>query len=203
MKTTLKILGYFALACIAIAVVGAVVIYSGFYNVAAGTRHTQLVHTSLEKLMINSVRAHAKDVEVPNGIDLRSPEFAQHAVAHFESMCVICHGAPGRDPERWTQALYPSPPDLIHSLREHKWTDSEVFWIIKNGVKDTGMAGFGDSHADRDLWALTALVRRFVDMSPDEYRTMVRQARLERSADSGSRQELSPDLEPSLPEHQH
>ena len=181
MKTTLKILGYVALACIALAAIGAIVIYSGSYNVAATSRHTQLVHASLDKLMINSVRSHAKEVVVPSGIDLHDREFARHAVGHFESMCVMCHGAPGRDPDRWSQALYPPPPDLIHSLRDHKWTDQEVFWIVKHGIKDTGMAAFGDSHDDRDLWALTALVRQFLDMSPDEYRAMVQQAQSEQS----------------------
>lgn len=76
------------------------------------------------------------------------------------------------DADRWSQALYPTPPDLIHALREHKWSDQEVFWIIKHGVKDTGMSAFGDSHSDEEIWALTALVRQSLDLSPEEYRVM-------------------------------
>ncbi|MEZ5413646.1 MAG: cytochrome c [Opitutaceae bacterium] len=202
MKTTLRILGYIALGYVVLVAVGAVVIYSGSYNIAATTRHTQLVHASLNKLMINSVRSHAKDVVVPTGIDLRDREFARHAVGHFESMCLMCHGAPGRDPDRWSQSLYPPPPDLIHSLREHKWTDQEVFWIIKHGIKDTGMAAFGDSHDDRDLWALTALVRQFLEMSPDEYRTMAQNAQAEPSPQPTGREQPSQKSQ-SSPGHKH
>lgn len=177
MKTALKFLGYLAATVVVLAAIAAVVIYSGSYNVAATTRHTKLVHASLDKLMINSVRAHAKEVTVPPGINLHDRALAQQAAGHFEAMCAMCHGAPGRDPDRWSQALYPPPPDLIHALREHKWTDEEVFWVIKNGVKDTGMSAFGDSHRDHDLWALTALVRQFLDMSPEDYRTMAEHAK--------------------------
>lgn len=202
MKTTLKILGYFALACVVLAAIGAIVIYSGAYNVAATTRHTQLVHASLDKLMINSVRNHAKEVVVPTGVDLRDREFARHAVGHYEAMCAMCHGAPGRDPDRWSQALYPPPPDLIHSLREHNWTDQEVFWIIKHGIKDTGMSAFGDSHHDRDLWALTALVRQFLEMSPDQYHAMVEHARSEQSLQPTGREQPS-QKQSASPGHKH
>lgn len=180
-------LGYIALGWGILAATGGIVIYSGGYNIATETRHTKLVRASLEELMVSSVRSHAEDVAVPTDVDFRDKEVAQTGVEHFESMCVMCHGAPGREPDRWSRSLYPPPPDLVRALREHKWTDQEVFWIIKHGVKDTGMAGFGDSHDDRDLWALTALVRQLPNLSSDEYRNRVQAA--------GSRDER--------PDHKH
>lgn len=49
------------------------------------------------------------------------------------------------------------------------------------------MAAFGESHDESELWALTALVRQFLEMSPDEYeyRPLVQQAQLQESADEG------------------
>ena len=68
-------------------------------------------------------------------------------------MCRTCHGAPGRKADPWL--LYPPAPELGEALREKRWTDSEVFWIIKNGIKDAAMGAFGGSHpaahSDEDI----------------------------------------------------
>ena len=89
-------------------------------------------------------------------------------------MCRTCHGAPGRKPDPWQ--LYPPAPDLADALGVTRWRDAEVFWIIKNGLKDTGMSAFGQSHDDEEIWALTAFVRQLDTLSPDQFRTMTQQA---------------------------
>ena len=86
-------------------------------------------------------------------------------------MCRTCHGAPGKKPDPWQ--LYPPAPDLADALRVTRWSDAEVFWIIKNGIKDTGMSAFGGSHDDDDLWALTAFVRQLQSLTADDYHAMI------------------------------
>lgn len=157
--------------------VGAMGVYSGSYNVAVSSGHGEFVHDTLEKLMVESVRSHADEITVPAGLNLDDPAVAQRGVSGYEAMCVMCHGAPGAEPAGWSQALYPAPPDLVHAQEEHGWSAAEIFWIIKNGIKDTGMAAFGEVHDDADIWELTALVQQLRSLSPDRYSSMVEQAK--------------------------
>src|SRR2546423_13483863 len=56
-------------------------------------------------------------------------------------MCVQCHGAPGRDPGIVGKGLRPPPPVLSEAVRP--WDRAELFWIVKNGIKMTGMPASG------------------------------------------------------------
>jgi cytochrome c553 len=91
--------------------------------------------------------------------------------AHFDAMCRMCHGAPGKEAAPWE--LYPPAPNLAEALREAQWTDSDVFWIIKNGIKDTAMPAFADAHDDADLWTITAMIRKLSVLTPEQYAAMV------------------------------
>jgi hypothetical protein len=55
-----------------------------------------------------------------------------------------------------------------------RWSDAEIFWIIKNGIKDTGMSASGGSHGGEDIWALTALIRQLETITPQRYQAMTR-----------------------------
>ena len=145
-------------------------IYSGAYNVAATSPHSKPVEAALHALMVRSVRSHAKNISTPSGMRTDDPALAQRAIAGYEAMCRMCHGAPGRNPEPWE--FYPPAPDLSTTVREHGWTDAEIFWIIKYGIKDTAMPAFGGTHNDEDLWAQTALIRQLQNMTADQYRAM-------------------------------
>ena len=61
-------------------------------------------------------------------------------------MCVDCHLAPGMDSSEIRQGLLPKPPKLQEVVDE--WKPAELFWIIKNGVKMTGMPAWGPTHSD-------------------------------------------------------
>ncbi|HYC69857.1 MAG TPA: cytochrome c [Opitutaceae bacterium] len=151
------LLGFFALVGLAAAVLAAaaaIVVYSGSYDVSATSGHTRLVEKTFNELMVRSVRAHARDIDSPVSMDFRDPALLERATGRYEAMCRTCHGAPGRKADPWL--LYPPAPELGEALREKRWTDSEVFWIIKNGIKDTAMGAFGGSHpaahSDEDIW---------------------------------------------------
>ena len=63
-------------------------------------------------------------------------------------------------------------------------TDAELFWIIKHGIKDTGMIALGPTHKDSDIWGVTAIVRQLPDMLPADYRAMQRDYEAMQSARS-------------------
>jgi cytochrome c553 len=197
----IKRIAVILLATIATLVIVAVAfIYSGAYNVAATTGHTKPIEQIFRTLMMRSVVAHARHVTPPPNLDLTNRALAARAAGHYEKMCRTCHGAPGKKPDPWQ--LYPAAPDLADALRVMKWSDGEVFWIIKNGIKDTGMSAFGRSHSDEDIWALTAFIRQLETMTPEKYRTMSDSAAPpDKEGTHGNQQ--SPAQEKEAPSHKH
>ena len=76
----------------------------------------------------------------------------------FGARCASCHGLDGRTPTDVGRSMYPRTPDL-GSLAVQQWSDAELFWIIKHGIRLTGMPGFGNIHSDEEIWHLVHYVR--------------------------------------------
>jgi len=76
----------------------------------------------------------------------------------FRADCAACHGSDGRTPTDIGKWMSPRAPDLS-SPEVQAWSDAELFWIIKHGVKMTGMPGFGRVHPDERIWHLVFYVR--------------------------------------------
>ena len=72
-----------------------------------------------------------------------------------------------------SQGLYPRAPEL---RRGTDLTPAEQFWIVKHGVKMTGMPAWGITHDDELLWDVVAFVRKLPEMTPEQYETMVKTA---------------------------
>lgn len=147
---------------------GLAVVYSGAVNVAASNAEAGATEWLLGTAMERSVRARAAAVGEPVEVD---SALLVHGFEHYDAMCVECHGAPGIDAGETGRGLNPSPPELADEA--HEWSDAELFWITKHGIKMTGMPAFGPTHSDEELWAIVAAVRRLEDMSPAEYAATV------------------------------
>lgn len=143
-------------------------IYSGTYNVAASEPHFGPVASVLKTIQLNSVRAHASTIIVPDPSEIVNEAAGLH---HFAAMCVGCHGAPGIEPNEIGRGLYPAPPDLSESVKE--LSKGELYWIVKNGIKMTGMPGFGTTHSDGELWGIVAVLQRLPDLTARDYQTML------------------------------
>jgi mono/diheme cytochrome c family protein len=145
---------------------GAIVfIYSGIYNVAASEPHTALARWALGTTMENSVQERAEEVgPVPR---LTDPGMIRQGFVEYRAMCVVCHGAPGVDRGEIGKGLTPTPPFLHREAAE--WSDRELFWIVKHGIKMSGMPAWGATHDDRSLWAVVAFLRTLPMLSPEEY----------------------------------
>ena len=79
--------------------------------------------------------------------------------AIFRHDCAACHGAPGMAPHRFARGLNPPAPDLARAETQ-RLSDGELFWVICNGVRATGMPAFGAEHTEEDIWELTAFIRQ-------------------------------------------
>jgi mono/diheme cytochrome c family protein len=145
------------------------VVFGGLPNVAGTDEHTSGVQWLLRTTMQSSVRARAKAVRVPIGIDLDDPQLAQKAYGHYSVACTPCHGAPGVEPAPW---MVLNPPATLLTETASNWRSEELFWIIANGIKMTGMPAIGPTHGDEDLWAITAFVQQLPTMTPERYAEM-------------------------------
>lgn len=135
------------LALVPVAALG--LIYSGLYNVAATRPHTPFVNWALHTLSQRSIatQASAEVRAVPN---LENEARIAAGARHYRDWCVTCHSGPGIEPSALGRGLMPRPPDLT-ATTHHKRTAAEQFWIVKHGVKMTGMPAWGPSTRSRDL----------------------------------------------------
>jgi mono/diheme cytochrome c family protein len=157
-----------AAAVVLIAVAGASLLHNGL------SAHAK--PTAFE----NMLARHARHLSIPAGArKLQNPvadtkENLRDARLHFADHCAICHGNDGSGDTMMGRNLYPKPPDLRQE-ESQKLADGELFWIIENGVRFTGMPGFGGEHgSEQDSWKLVRLIRHLPQLSDEERMEMER-----------------------------
>ena len=148
------------LACI-VAVGG---VAAATFDVSARTRHWPATTWAIEQVRDHSIRSGAAGIAVPAGLD--DPKRVVAGAEHYRAHCAVCHGAPGVEPDVIARGMYPAPPDLRHAA-EHRGP-AELFWIVKNGIKMSGMPAWAD-HGDEELWPVVALLLQLPKMTAEEY----------------------------------
>lgn len=159
---TLAILASLAAAAV---VAGLVVLYSGVYDISATDQHLRPTFWVLQTGLRQSVERRAKDIEPP---PLDDPELAARGLHHFRSHCVQCHGAPGVPPEPFALGLTPLPGSLSDTARE--WTASQLYWVIRYGIKMTAMPAWQFRLDEDELWSVVAFLKTLPALSPQAYR---------------------------------
>lgn len=104
-----------------------------------------------------------------------NPEVLRGAMDHFADHCASCHGNDGKGRTEIGQNLYPKAPDMTLS-ETRRLSDGELFFIIKNGVRFTGMPAWGSDtpEDDRASWKLVHFIRHLPAISADELDAMAR-----------------------------
>jgi cytochrome c553 len=149
------------------AVLGFLFLWSGLYSVAASRGHWAVMEWLLTFAMRNSVKTHAIAIEVP---PLDDADLIALGAGHFHGGCAYCHGAPGVPISPVALAMLPPPPDLATQMRP--WRDRELFWIVKNGIKYTGMPAWAAQQRDDEVWALVAFLRQLPALDARRYRAL-------------------------------
>ena len=116
-----------------------------------------------------SVPARARDARNPVAF---TGEVWTESRAHFADHCASCHGNDGGGQTEMGRNLYPRTPDMRLAATQ-QLTDGELYWIIENGVRLTGMPawGAGGDH-DEATWKLVHFIRRLNDLSPADIDAM-------------------------------
>ncbi len=92
---------------------------------------------------------------------------------HFADHCAICHANDGSGKTNMGPNFYPRVPDMRDS-RTQQLMDGEMFYIIKNGVRFTGMPAWGDEHDQEENWHLVHFIRHLPKIAPAELEEMKR-----------------------------
>ena len=162
MKYLLTIIGFI----VVLGLGGMLFAWSGIYDIAATEPHWDVTASLIGTLRDRSVAVQSEGVQTP---DLDDPQYRMAAVAHYHGMCRLCHGAPGAPINEFAEGLYPSPPDLTSGAVQNTRSTAEMYWIVKHGIKMTGMPAFGPTHDETELWGLVALARALPRMSAEAY----------------------------------
>lgn len=142
--------------------------FSGLYNISARVPHMAPIFMLLEGVRERSIEHHSKSVELPA---LDNAELARNGSIHFDETCRKCHGAPGLEPEEFSEGLYPEPPSLETATDE--LSPAEIFWVIENGLKMTGMPAFGINHEREEIAGMTAFIKKLPELDTAGYRQFV------------------------------
>ena len=157
----------------------AVAIYAGLYNIAADFPHPQIVYWLIETVRERSVETRARDILVPKDLD-HSRRISKGA-GQYAEMCSGCHLGPGMKRTEISRGIYPRAPEL---RRKTDLTPAEQFWIVKHGVKMTGMPAWGVTHDDELLWDVVAFVRELPELTPEQYENSGEERSETRGADA-------------------
>jgi cytochrome c553 len=157
------------LAAAVLAGLGFGVVTSGIVPITASSGHWPITEWFLHFTMRRSVATHALLVDVPPE-DLYSRARLLRGARHYETGCRLCHGAPGDRLPPIPQAMTPHPPDL--ASRASHWSTRQLFYLIRHGVKFTGMPGWPAPGRDDEVWAVVAFVEQMPGMSAERYRAL-------------------------------
>jgi len=144
-------------------------VWLGGYNIAATDPHFEFVHRGLATIRDRSIEVRAGEAEV------RRLESAT-AIAGFRpyhGLCSICHSAPGLEASPIRKGLNPKPP-LLSSESVQRRSDGQLFWIVKHGIKMSGMPAFGPTHNDMELWQIVKFIRQLPHIKAEEYHMMLK-----------------------------
>jgi mono/diheme cytochrome c family protein len=109
---------------------------------------------------------------LPNPVPLTGDAVAR-ARAHFADHCASCHGNDGKGKTEIGGALYPRAPDLTAAVTQDL-SDGELFFIIENGIRFTGMPGFGGAGRPEESWKLVHFIRHLPRLTEGELAEMQR-----------------------------
>jgi mono/diheme cytochrome c family protein len=98
----------------------------------------------------------------------------REGLEHFADHCAVCHGNNGAGDTPIGRGLYPKPP-ILRDARTQQLSDGELFSIIQNGIRFTGMPAFGGTggdHGTEDSWRLVQFIRHLPKITDKELAEM-------------------------------
>lgn len=144
-------------------------VVAGVAPLSAAGGHWAVTEQVLRFGRDRTVAARALWIEAP---PLDDAALVLRGAGHYDLGCRPCHGAPGEPPPVVLAEMLPPPPALDERVRA--WSPEELFWIVDNGFKLTGMPGWPAQEREDEVWAMVAFLVALPELGPDEYRRLAR-----------------------------
>lgn len=155
-------------ALVLLLVGAAAVIATGTFNFAATQPPSALEKRLAPIALDRSVAKRAREGKNPFA---SSPDALARGLGEYREMCVTCHGAPGVDSSAIGEGLNPPAPDLTLAKVQAR-TDGELYWIVSNGIRMTGMPAFGPTHKEETIWKIVAFLRHLPEITKEEQKAL-------------------------------
>lgn len=151
-----------------VAVGGFLLAASGVISLKASSGHFGITRWFLEFSMARSVSTYSMGISAPA---LDDPALVLKGAGHYETGCRPCHGAVSDVQPGVPRQMTPNPPAMPEAVPN--WDAAELFYIVKHGVKFTGMPAFPSLERDDEVWSVVAFLQQMPAMSVPEYRRLV------------------------------
>lgn len=165
----------FIRAFVALIVLVALVGGVAAFTVARRGLSTRVGPSAIEELLARTMRrlATPSDVRSMTNPVEPTPEVLEDGLEHFADHCASCHANDGSGDTEIGRSLYPRAPDM-RAAPTQELSDGELFSIIENGIRLTGMPawGTGTPEGQRASWALVHFIRRLPTLTEDEIARM-------------------------------
>lgn len=164
----MKLLAVVGALAIALGLAGAIYAFGGFYNVSATMEDSPPVAWALQRVRIASIDRRASSGP-PISVD-DAATIQAGAKRYAQLGCAECHGGPGVGWSKFSEGLNPGPPDLKEVAQTA--SASYIFWVVKNGIRMTGMPSFGKiGVSDSELQQIAAFVKKMPSVSDADYKS--------------------------------
>jgi cytochrome c553 len=158
-----------AAAAAAIPLLGLVIAWSGLLPLGASSGHFALTRWLVESTKRRTVKARSLSTPMEGAKKtLDDPAQIRLGAGYFQIGCRSCHEPPGAEPARALRYMLPRPAHLVD--RVGLWEPEELFWIVRHGLKFTGMPGWPSQGREDEVWAVVSFLRRMPEMDVAEYR---------------------------------
>jgi cytochrome c553 len=145
-------------------ILGALVVVAGLVPVNASSGHWAVTRWILDFAKSRSVATHSTGIDVP---PLDDPALILKGAGHYETGCVQCHGSPSHPASPIALSMTATPPALPPKIEVRE--PQELFYIVKHGIKFTGMPAWPTQRRDDEVWAMIAFLQRLPSMDAEEY----------------------------------
>ena len=142
-------------------------VWSGIYNIGADDTHTKPVYALLQTLRERSIDTRAHKLQLP--ANFNDPARIRQGAGNYNAMCTGCHLTPGAGETELSKGLYPAPPNLTKETVDAY----EAFWVIKHGIKASGMPAWGKSMDDEYIWNMAAFLQELPKLDKAQYEALV------------------------------
>jgi len=146
---------------------GFILAASGIVSIKASSGHWAITRWFLQFSKSRSLAIHTLGLRIPS---LDEPWKIMKGAGHYDIGCAPCHGNPFQAQSQIAEQMLPPPPPLryIRSRRD----DAELFYIVKHGIKFTGMPAWPSEYRDDEVWSIVAFLRQWPALDAQRYREL-------------------------------